>query len=92
MTIFQLGVLIYLGIINIIACLLYGMDKMKAVQNQWRIPEITLLAFTMLGGALGAWIAMMMFHHKTKKMLFEVIVPLSLVAWIVIVLSIFHIL
>lgn len=92
MSIFQIGLLIYLGIINFISCLLYGVDKLKAVKNQWRIPEFTLLSITVAGGALGAWIAMMMFHHKTKKMLFEVLVPLSFVAWIVIVLSIFHVL
>ena len=36
------GLLIYL-LINVLACILYGIDKWKAVHHRWRIPESTLM-------------------------------------------------
>ena len=43
-----------------------------------RIPEFRLLLWAALGGALGAWLGMRVFHHKTQKPLFRLLVPLLL--------------
>lgn len=63
-------------------------DKRRAKRKLWRIPEATLMAVAALGGSLGALIGMNAFHHKTKKPLFAICVPilmalhLGLVLWL----------
>lgn len=72
----------YLLIINILAFGAYGIDKWKAKTKKWRIPESTLLGFAALGGALGCFLGMQIFRHKTQHTSFRIIVPLCLVLWI----------
>lgn len=69
------SLLIYLGIINIVTLLVYGTDKLKAKSNQWRTPETTLIILAALGGSIGAWIAMILFRHKTKHIKFTWGIP-----------------
>ena len=57
--------LIYLLIINIIAFIMYGIDKWKAHRKQWRISEKMLLFIAVIGGSAGALAGMYIFHHKT---------------------------
>ena len=45
--------LIYLLIINIIAFIMYGIDKWKAHRKQWRISEKMLLFLAVIGGSAG---------------------------------------
>lgn len=71
-------VIFCLGFVNVVAFLIYGLDKQKARQNRWRIPERVLLGLAVLGGSVGALAAMWMFHHKTKKMKFKIGVPVIL--------------
>lgn len=75
--------LIYLLIINVVALIAYAVDKFKAQHNRWRIPEATLIIMAFLGGALGAFLGMYLFRHKTKHWKFRILVPLALVLWIV---------
>ncbi len=63
-------------IFNILTFSLYGIDKRKAIKGQWRISERMLLAFALLGGSIGAILAMMIFHHKTKHWKFIILIPL----------------
>lgn len=77
--------LIYYLIINIIAFLLYGMDKWKAKLGAWRIPEKTLLGVALLGGGLGALLGIQLFRHKTRHLSFRILVPLFLILHIVII-------
>lgn len=76
---------IYLVIINIVTFIAFGMDKRAAVRGRWRTPEATLLGLSLIGGAAGALIAMHVFHHKTRKMVFAVGVPVMLVIHIVLI-------
>jgi len=72
-------VLIYCLIgLNILAFVVYGLDKWKATHQQWRIPEATLLLLALIGGSLGAWLGMKAWHHKTLKPRFRYGVPLIL--------------
>lgn len=70
------NIIIYLCVINAIAFLLYGLDKQKAKRHKWRIPEATLLGVAFLGGSIGAFLGMQVFHHKTRKAKFYIGVPL----------------
>ena len=72
-------VLIYLAIINIAAFLLYGIDKRKARNHQWRISEASLICVAVLGGSVGALLGMFIFRHKTKHLKFLIGVPLILI-------------
>lgn len=65
--------------INVIAFLVYGIDKLKAKRGKWRIPESTLLLLAAIGGSLGAWLGMKVWHHKTMHKKFQYGVPLLLI-------------
>ena len=69
------SILIYLAAINVVTFLVYGMDKLKAKKHWWRVPEATLLLLAAVGGSLGAWVAMFVFHHKTLHKKFRYGVP-----------------
>ena len=66
----------YLIIINLIAFVLYGIDKKRAIRNEYRISERVLLWMARLGGGIGCWLGIKMFRHKTKRTKFMVVVPL----------------
>ena len=70
--------IVYLIAINIIAFVIYGIDKQKAIRKQWRIPEAQLLVVAAIGGSAGALLGMQFFHHKTRKWKFRLGVPLIL--------------
>ena len=42
-------------LINLLAFILYGIDKQKAKRGAWRIPEATLLLVAALGGSVGLY-------------------------------------
>ena len=76
----------YLIAINIITLLVYGIDKLKARKSQWRIPESTLLLLAVIGGSIGAWLGMKVWHHKTMHKKFKYGVPLIIAIQIGIIL------
>lgn len=57
--------------INFIAFAAFGLDKIKAEEGKWRIPEATLLQLAFFGGTLGAYIGRAAFRHKTRKQPFS---------------------
>lgn len=59
------AITLYLALINLLSFILFGIDKWKAKRARWRIPESTLLTIAALGGSLGAWLGMRVWHHKT---------------------------
>ena len=59
-----------LAVVSFLTYVLYGIDKRRAMEGQWRISEKTLLAFSLLGGALGGYLAMKTLHHKTRHWYF----------------------
>ena len=67
--------IIYLVIINVVTFLMYGIDKWKARNSKWRIRETALLELAVLGGSIGAWIGMIVWHHKTRHKKFRYGVP-----------------
>ena len=75
----------YLVAINVITLVFFAVDKIRAIENKWRIRIITLLGLAFIGGSLGAIIAMYVFRHKTHTDYFTVGVPLIIVMQIVVV-------
>ena len=80
------NVLIYLVVINIIGFIAMGVDKWKAKNNEWRIPEKSLFMITALGGGIGTIAGMYTFRHKTQKPQFTVGMPAILILEIILVI------
>ena len=57
----------------------------KAKKAKMRIRETALLTLAVLGGSIGAWLGMKVWHHKTLHKMFKFGVPLILLAQIVII-------
>ena len=79
-------ILLYFLIINLIGFLAMAIDKWKAKNNAWRIPENTLFSITVLGGGIGTIAGMYVFRHKTKKTKFTIGMPVILVLEIILVI------
>lgn len=85
-------IIVVLALVNSAAFILYGMDKIKAVNNEWRISEKRLLRVSLIG-PFGGWLGMKIFRHKIKKPKFYVGIPffaivqliiIAIVVWIII--------
>ena len=69
---------VYLVLINLAALVLMAEDKRRAKRRLWRIRERTLFALALLGGSVGAFLGMYLFHHKTRHWYFRFGFPLLL--------------
>ncbi len=72
-------VLAYFITVNVLGLVLFGIDKWKAKHDKWRISEATLLSVTAIGGSIGAWVGMKVWHHKTMHKKFKYGIPLVMV-------------
>ena len=72
-------VLAYFITVNVLGLVLFGIDKWKAKHDKWRISEATLLSLTAIGGSIGAWVGMKVWHHKTMHKKFKYGIPLVMV-------------
>ena len=70
---------------NFIVFLLYGIDKLKAIKQTWRIKEATLILAAFFMGGVGAFFGMSVFRHKTKHLKFKILVPLAIIINIAII-------
>jgi len=65
--------------------LLYRVDKNRAIQGQWRIPESSLQLCALFGGWSGALLAQQYLRHKNRKVSFQLvfwlIVSVHLLMW-----------
>ena len=70
-----------------LSSLYYAVDKRRALMNAWRIPEIYLHLFELLGGWPGALLSQKAFRHKKNKgdyqRVFWEIVTLHGLIWLV---------
>jgi len=77
----------YLISINLIALLLYCVDKKRAIKQKYRIPEKYLFLVAIVGGSVGSILGIYLFRHKTKRYNFTLGIPLLLVMQIVLYYS-----
>jgi len=57
--------------------ILFKKDKKRAIKGEIRIKEKSLLFSSAFGGGLGALIGRIIFHHKTDKKYFSIVIYLS---------------
>ena len=82
--------LIYLAVINVVTFFMYGVDKWKAKKSKWRIREAALWGLAMLGGSIGAWLGMKVWHHKTQHKKFKYGVPAIIIIQLILIGYIFY--
>lgn len=70
---------VYIFVINIIAFIMMGIDKLKAKIGAWRISERTLFAMAFMGGSVGILGGMHVFRHKTRHAKFKWGIPLIII-------------
>ena len=66
-----------LFLVNCVALILFGVDKWQSKRRGWRIPESRLLLAAFFG-PFGAYVGMLFFRHKTRKIKF-LLVPFFLI-------------
>lgn len=71
----------YLLIVNILSFVIYGLDKLFAIFKFRRVPEVTLLSFSFIGGSIGSLLGMLLFRHKIRKKMFWIINILCIFLW-----------
>ena len=76
-------VLIYLAVINVVTFFMFGIDKWKAKKSKWRVRETALLGLAVLGGSIGAWLGMKVWHHKTLHKKFKYGIPVIIIIQLV---------
>lgn len=77
---------VWAGLMSLITFVTFGVDKHRAVRHQYRISENALLILSLIGGGIGGWIGMKVFHHKTRKPKF-LVVSFSAMIWIFVVVA-----
>lgn len=74
----HLGLLAYLGLINLITFLGFLYDKYRAKNDGRRLKNAFLLGLSFVGGSLGGLLGMKVLRHKTKKIYYKLTLPLMI--------------
>ena len=82
--------LIYLLIMNASSFNLMRVDKHRAKNHLWRVPELTLMLNALVGGSVGILVGMYVFRHKTRHLKFTLGVPLILAVQVPAVWMLLH--
>ena len=83
--------MIYFLIINCIGFIIMKIDKSKAKHHLYRISEKVLFTVAIIGGSLGVWLGMYLFHHKTKHWYFVWGIPIIVIIQMIIIYKLhFH--
>lgn len=74
------------GVISIAAIILTIVDKVRAKNHEWRVPENTLLLVAAFGGAAAMLVTMLIIRHKTQHRKFMGGLPILLFYQVILVL------
>ena len=83
-------ILTSIALINFITFIVYGIDKYKARKGKWRISENSLLLLAVIGGSIGAWLGIKIWHHKTMHKKFCYGIPLVILVQVAILIYFLH--
>ena len=75
-----IGAAEYIAVISIIGWILPYVDKRRAKNGSWRIPEKTLFVVSALGGSVAMYASMKKYRHKTKHKRFMIGIPCIMIA------------
>lgn len=85
---FYIAVL-YLALISLITAAVTAADKIKAKKGAFRIPESTLLALAIFGGAVAEYFTMRLIRHKTLHKKFMIGLPVIIIFQLLSVILVF---
>jgi uncharacterized membrane protein YsdA (DUF1294 family) len=74
---------ILLIVVNGVALIIFGVDKLQSKKRGWRIPESRLLLIAFFG-PFGAYAGMLLFKHKTRRIKF-LLVPIFLLIHMILI-------
>lgn len=66
---------LWVAVMSISLFIVMGLDKYFAKAGLRRVPEARLFRMALLGGALGGWLGMRAFRHKTRHTKFVIAFP-----------------
>ncbi|MDM5299029.1 DUF1294 domain-containing protein [Bacillus pumilus] len=75
----NIALILFLVLVNGYAFILMGEDKRRAKAHKWRISEAHLWSAAVLFGAVGSFLGMYYFRHKTKHTAFRIGLPVLMV-------------
>ncbi|MDI9447668.1 MAG: DUF1294 domain-containing protein [Pelotomaculaceae bacterium] len=77
---------IYILLINVVGFGVMWYDKTiaKAGKYKHRVAESRIFLIALAGGALGVFIGMELFKHKTKKLKFTIFIPAIIILQLVV--------
>lgn len=82
---------VLLILINLCGVVIMGYDKFLSRQpGASRVPEKNLFLNAIAGGAIGVYLGMMIFRHKTKHRIFSIGVPVLIIAQVALYLIILY--
>lgn len=70
--------IIYLAGIALVSVAMTVADKISAKRGGWRVPESTLMALGLFGGALPMYVTMKTIRHKTRHKKFMIGLPVEI--------------
>lgn len=79
--------IIYLVVVNITNFCLFAWDKRCAKKGAWRISEQQLLMGAVIGGSIGGFLGMHVFHHKTLHPKFRYGIPIIILLQVLVLLA-----
>ena len=82
----RLMLFLYFFVMNLLGLSAMVIDKIRAMERRFRIPESVLFILAILGGSAGCIAGMIIFRHKKRKPQFRYGLPLILIlqisAWL----------
>lgn len=75
---------------NVITFMMMGIDKHRAKADKTRISEKTLLLSSFIMGGVGTCAGAAVFHHKTQKIKFKILLPVSVVVNAAVIYGLFY--
>lgn len=76
-------------VMSFVSFAMMGIDKRRAIRNQWRIPESRLFLAAIFGGGVGGTIGMFLFRHKTKHWYFRLFFPLLAIVQAIVIIAVY---
>lgn len=77
----------YLVFINLFTFTIFAFDKRQAKKHRFRVPVAVLMLLSIIGGALGGYISMQVFRHKTNNPQFYYGLPAIIVIYVALLLA-----
>ncbi len=84
-------ILYWIIVINLSSAVICIFDKFQAKRRGMRVPEKTLFAVSIVGGAFGMYITMQLIRHKTKHKRFMIGLPIIILVQCVLLSWVLHI-